>query len=198
VIPISMGSLGSPLLFAEAIENVVNVGADVVVGSVHSLNETPVMSSLSLPAVCEHAEARGTVIVWSALEDDAPRSQHWIGQISTVLLVAAVNNLLERQPGTRDVDVVAPGAGVPAATLGGGFDEFVGHSFAAPIAAAVAAHARLLHPNLTANQLRRHVAAKSCAVPCHSADPAYGAGVVNVRRVRAQGKTPACPPQQRL
>lgn len=189
MIPLSLTGSSSSALFATAIEVLVNLRVGTIVSSVHLPtmdNESPVL----LQAACDFAEAKRHVIVWSALEEIAPRRDHWMGKYPTVVLVGGLKNDLTRRVGTTEVDAVAPGTDIVVAVDGSVYELAAGHSLAAPMVAAAMALAKRAHPNATAAELRARLAGACC--PSTEAGSEYGAGIVNIRRL-LEGTAHACP-----
>lgn len=102
-----------------------------------------------------------------------------------VLGVGAIDNTGARTQGSQVgdyVDLVAPGAGVLAATRAGGHDYWDGTSFAAPFVAGTAALVRSAWPKLTAPQVANRLLATAAPARGGPGSPEYGAGVVDPYR----------------
>lgn len=189
MIPLSLTGASSSALFAIAIEVLVNLRVGTIVSSVHlptMNNESPVL----LQAACDFAEAQHQVVVWAALEEIAPRRDHWIGKYPTVVLIGGLKNNLTRRDGTTEVDAVAPGTDIVVAVDGSVYELGSGHSLAAPIVGAAIALTKRVYPNATAAQLRAMLAGACC--PSVESGAGYGSGIVNIRRL-LEGTAQACP-----
>lgn len=113
-----------------------------------------------------------------------------------VLGVGAVDESGRRLPGSQigpQVDLVAPGGNVLAATRAGGHQYWQGTSFAAPFVAATAALVRSAWPELTAPQVAERILATATPAPGGRSSQEYGAGLVNPFRAVTDGlvTTPA-------
>ena len=113
-----------------------------------------------------------------------------------VLGVGAVDENGQRLPASQigpQVDLVAPGARVLAATRAGGHQYWQGTSFAAPFVAATAALVRSAWPKLTAAQVAERILATATPAPGGKGSREYGAGLVNPYRAVTDGLTSAAP-----
>ncbi|MFG1608382.1 type VII secretion-associated serine protease mycosin [Actinoplanes sp. NPDC049265] len=111
-----------------------------------------------------------------------------------VLGVGAVDENGQRLPGSQigpQVDLVAPGGAVIAATRAGGHQYLQGTSFAAPFVTATAALVRSAWPELTAPQVAARILATATPAPGGRGSRAYGAGLVNPYRAVTDGLTSA-------
>lgn len=113
-----------------------------------------------------------------------------------VLGVGAVDISGARLPASQigpQVDLVAPGVGVVAATRAGGHDYVTGTSFAAPFVSATAALVRQAWPQLTAREVAGRILATASPAPGGEGSEAFGAGIVNPYRAITEGLAPAGP-----
>jgi membrane-anchored mycosin MYCP len=113
-----------------------------------------------------------------------------------VLGVGAVDESGVRLTGSQigpQVDLVAPGGEVLAATRAGGHQYWQGTSFAAPFVAATAALVRSAWPKLTADQVAARILATATPTPGGPGSAAYGAGLVNPYRAVTDGLVDAAP-----
>jgi membrane-anchored mycosin MYCP len=113
-----------------------------------------------------------------------------------VLGVGAVDENGQRLPGSQigpQVDLIAPGGAVLAATRAGGHQYWQGTSFAAPFVAATAALVRSAWPRLTAPQVAERILATATPAPGGRGSRAYGSGLVNPYRAVTDGLTTAPP-----
>lgn len=101
------------------------------------------------------------------------------------------------------VDLVAPGGAVLTASVGQGFGQQDGTSYAAPFVSATAALLRQYRPELTAAQVVGRILATTDPAPAGGRGDAYGSGMLNPYRavtetgaVVHEEAVPALPPER--
>jgi type VII secretion-associated serine protease mycosin len=148
-----------------------------------------------------HAVARDVLVVAAVGNRqpdsaDAPAVPSYPAAYDGVLGVGAIDIAGMRTEGSQIgpyVDLVAPGAGVLAATRAGGHDYWEGTSFAAPFVAGAAALVRSAWPELTAPQVAARLVATAAPAPGGAGSQAYGAGIVDPYRAVTEDLTAAKP-----
>jgi type VII secretion-associated serine protease mycosin len=173
------GPTATPAQLGTAIRYAVDSGATVLNLSLVLYRDEPVVR-----AAIAYAVARDVLVVAAAgngyqLGNRTP----YPAAYPDVLGVGAVGRdglrTAQSQVGPY-VDLVAPGADVIAAALGGGLSTQHGTSFATPFVAAAAALVRSYRPQLRAPDVAERLRAAADPVPGGPLE--YGAGVVNPYR----------------
>jgi type VII secretion-associated serine protease mycosin len=176
-----------PAVLARGIWYAVDNGADVLNLSLAGAGDDPLIRDAVAHAV------EKDVLVVAAAGNDQDGTAHRVAYpagYDGVLGVGAVDEGGQRLTGSQigpQVDLVAPGGGVLAATRAGGHRYWQGTSFAAPFVAATAALVRSAWPDLTARQVADRLIATATPAPGGRGSAAYGAGVVNPYRAVTDG-----------
>jgi len=123
---------------------------------------------LAIEFAAKARQGRGVPIFWAVSDQNSPLELDQVCSHPSVIAVGRSN-----QQDVRDVcafgpklEFLAPGRSVYSTVVGGGYDFGSGTSFAAPLAAGVAAlviakHLIAKHPDWTADQIR-HQVARTC------------------------------------
>lgn len=136
----------------------------------------------ALDAAIAYAEARGSVIVAAAGNDQASQLA-WPAADARVVSVGAVDRAEQQVTFSNSsplLQLTAPGYGVQTAWLGNTRAYVDGTSAAAPLVSGAVAAVISQNPTLTAQQAVAVLTstASDCGAP--GADPAYGRGILNV------------------
>lgn len=182
-----------PVVLARGIWYAADHGATVMNLSLAGSGDNPLIRD-----AVAHAVQRDVLVVaavGNGQQGRAPQRSYPAGY-DGVLGVGAVDESGQRLPGSQigpQVDLVAPGGGVLAATRAGGHQYSQGTSFAAPFVAATAALVRSAWPELTAPQVAERILATATPAPGGHGSQEYGAGLVNPFRAVTDGlvTTPA-------
>lgn len=134
-----------------------------------------------------HAVAKDVVVVAAAGNGQRGRAPQvsYPAAYDGVLGVGAIDEAGQRLDGSQigpQVDLVAPGGDVLAASRAGGHQYWRGTSFAAPFVAATAALVRSAWPELSAPEVAKRILATATPAPGGQGSRAYGAGLVNPYR----------------
>lgn len=190
----AQGESVSPEVFAEAIRQAVNDGADVVNMSIALYRPDAAVES-----AIRYAQTKDVVLVAAAgnlhRHGERPDPVPFPAAYDGVIGVGAIDQRgvrLEQSQHGPYVDLVAPGGAIVAATRVNGHNVWSGTSFATALVSAVAALIRAAEPQLSASQVSRRLLA--------TADPArggpeqgYGQGVLNPYRAVTERLRTAAP-----
>ncbi|BCJ59707.1 type VII secretion-associated serine protease mycosin [Micromonospora endophytica] len=186
----------SATVFAQAIRQAVDDGADVINLSVTLYRQDP-----EVEAAVRYAVERDVVLVAAVGNqhreegpDPVPYPAAYDGVIGVGAVDATGTRIAKSQVGPY-VDIVAPGGAVVAATHVSGHAVYEGTSFATPMVSATAALIRSAEPRLSAKEVTRRLLATADPVP-GNADQGYGRGVVNPYRAVTERLTSAAPVAQ--
>ena len=182
-----------PAVLARGIWYAVDHGADVLNLSLAGAGDDPLIRD-----AVAHAVEKDVVVVAAAGngQEGATQQRSYPAGYDGVLGVGAVGESGQRLPSSQigpQVDLVAPGAAVLAATRAGGHQYWQGTSFAAPFVAATAALVRSAWPELTARQVADRLIATATPAPGGPGSAAYGAGLINPFRAVTDGLVAAPP-----
>lgn len=191
----ALDQIGNQITLARSIEFAINpkvvdpagpltLGADVISCS---LRTASVLETVLKAAIDHTATGRGGLgipLFWAVSNTDQFVSADKVCSLDTVIAVGRSN-----RDGNPDgsasgpkLEFLAPGRRVFGPTEGSDnvFDS--GTSFAAPLAAGVAALVLALHPDWTAAQVRQHLRATCIKQNGHDRDDDFGFGLVNAHR----------------
>jgi hypothetical protein len=168
-------------------------GAHVVSCSVGSLDATWPLTSVLDEALRRVArEGRGGLgvpIFWAVANDDVPLARDEVASHPAVIAIGSSNRRDEQGGCARGprLDLLAPGVEVASTLPGGAFGPVSGASFAAPIAAGIAALMLARNPGLTAEEIRQRMRDSCDRVGTLPYDEdgrndTYGSGRVNAAR----------------
>jgi hypothetical protein len=139
-----------------------------------------------LEAMIHVAFGNGTLVV-AAAGNDRQRGNdlEYPGSFAHVLTAGAID--MTGRPasfssGNQYLDLVAPGQAIPVAIPGGGYSYFSGTSFAAPLAAGVAAWAWTMRPTLAVTQLFDLMRASPQDIESRGFDTFSGFGRLDISR----------------
>jgi membrane-anchored mycosin MYCP len=179
-----------PAALARGIRYAADQGAKVVNLSLSGYGDFPAVRD-----AVAYAHARDVLLV-AAAGNRQSGGATFPAAYEGVLSVGALDIGGARVPG-GPADIVAPGAGVLAATRAGGHAYWDGTSMAAPFVAGAAALVRSARPDLTADQVARRLLAAAAPARGGSGSTEYGAGLVDPYRAVAETPAvqgPATPP----
>ncbi|WP_158894698.1 type VII secretion-associated serine protease mycosin [Amycolatopsis anabasis] len=172
-----------PEVLARGIWYAVDQGAKVI-----NLSVAGGLDNRFVRDAIRHAHEKDVVVVaaaGNAQQGTAAGPPAFPAGYDGVLGVGAVDMSGTRLPSSQigsQVDLVAPGGEVLAATRAGGHQYWNGTSFAAPFVSATAALVRSAKPELSADQVAERILATATPAPGGAASAAYGAGLVNPYR----------------
>jgi type VII secretion-associated serine protease mycosin len=182
-----------PIVLARAIWYAADHGAGVI-----NLSLAGSAQNRYVRDAVAHARARDALVVAAAgnqQQGRAPQPSYPAGY-DGVLGVGAVDRTGARVAGSQigpQVDLVAPGGGVLAATRAGGHQYWDGTSFATAFVSGTAALVRSAWPALTADEVAARILATATPAPGGRDSAAYGAGLVNPYRAVTDGLINAPP-----
>jgi type VII secretion-associated serine protease mycosin len=182
-----------PAVLARGIWYAVDNGAEVLNLSLAGAGDDPLIRD-----AVAHAVEKDVLVVaaaGNAQEGSTPQRSYpaaYDGVLGVGAVDASGQRLTSSQIGPQ-VDLVAPGGGVLAATRAGGHRYWQGTSFAAPFVAATAALVRSAWPDLTARQVADRLLATATPAPGGPGSAAYGAGLVNPFRAVTDGLVAGSP-----
>ncbi|MBI5382138.1 MAG: S8 family serine peptidase [Opitutae bacterium] len=162
---------------AQAIVAAVDAGARIVNVSLGAYGSSGVLTQ-----AIDYANQRGVALVAAAGNDQAARLT-WPAADARVISVGAVDALGQQVSFSNSGDqlkLTAPGYGVQAAWLDGQRVSFDGTSASAPIVAGAIAALMSQNPGMNAAQAAQALQHYSSDGGAPGADPAYGAGVLNL------------------
>jgi type VII secretion-associated serine protease mycosin len=176
------GRTASPADFADAINQAVGKGAQVINLSVVLTEDNPAVRQAVANAVAHNV----VVVAAAGNSHDQGNPTPYPAAYEGVIGVGAVDNnsvrLAESQTG-KYVDLVAPGADITAANPGGGFQtSFHGTSFAVPFVSATAALLIQSRKGISANDVAKRLFATADPAPGAPGSEEYGYGVLDPYR----------------
>lgn len=182
-----------PEVLARGIWYAVDNGADVLNLSLAGAGDNPLIRD-----AVAHAVEKDVVVVAAAGngQEGTTQQRSYPAAYEGVLGVGAVDESGQRLTSSQigpQVDLVAPGGRVLAATSAGGHQYWQGTSFAAPFVAATAALVRSAWPGLTARQVADRLIATATPAPGGLGSAAYGAGLINPYRAVTDDLVAALP-----
>lgn len=185
-----------PAVLARGIWYAAEQGADII-----NLSVAGGIDNIYVRDAVAHARSKDVLVVAAAgngQEGAAPGPVTFPAGYDGVLGVAAVGRDGQRLSSSQigpQVDLVAPGGGVLAASRVGGHQYWKGTSFAAPFVSATAALVRSAWPELSADEVATRILATTTPAPGGQGSAAYGAGLVNPYRAVTDGLVGA-PPEE--
>ncbi len=177
---LSDAGVGDSFTLAKAIIQAVDNGAEVIVLSLGSRGDSPVVAD-----AVAYAEARNIPIV-AAPGNDGEYGVSYPARYDSVIAPGAVdfkNEHLYFSNRGPEVDLVAPGAGVVASQPGEGTVSFSGTSASVPFVAGAIAALLSDFPDMSPDEIRDLLVRYSNDVGVPGADSSYGSGVLDIGRL---------------
>lgn len=177
-----------PAALARGIRYAADQGAKVVNLSLSGYGDFPTVRD-----AVAYARSRDALVVAAVGNRDGGGASY-PAAYEGVLGVGAVDIAGKRAAGSQSgVDIVAPGAGVLAASRAGGHAYWDGTSFAAPFVAGTAALLRSIRPDLNADQVAQRLLASASPARGGRDSREYGAGLVDPYRTVVENASEADP-----